>query len=798
METSNANIAHQEQVTDAKLEEYFAQALALHEAEDLRAAEDFYQKVLFAMPDQPNVNYNLGMLKVQQAQSDESLNFFKAALAADETEPKYWVSYVEALMLAGHKKLAVDTLLKGLEVGLHGEEVDALVAQLTVQEQKPAPIPVTIAQYAGMPDMQALTQTQKTAPVAPKPKKQSKTGKTLQHYLENPKIQKALAIQQSGDLKAAKKEWLRLLKYYPKQPVILTCLGAIALEQSHIDDAKQWLTASLDVLPEQATAWSYLSIIHLQQADASAALADADQAIVINPSYAEAHANRGGALKALKRFHEALKSYQQALALQASNSETQFNLALVYVELAQYEEAAALLKDVIATKPSDAVAYHLCAEVHKEMKAYDKALGFFQTAIKLDSNNHEAMFGRGLTYLALRQYEAAHADFAHVVQLKPNYRNAYINIGLALSKLGKHEASLEAYDQALALDDAYAETYNNKGLLLVEMQRFDEALTCYEKAIALDPNFDEVYWNKSHLHLLLGDFRQGWPLYEYRWKSVLKDAKRAIPKPLWLGEQSIAGKTLLVYPEQGLGDFIQFSRYVKTLESLGAQVVLEVPTSLTNLIATMKGHYQVVEQGSVLPAYDYHCPILSLPLALKTQANTIPAETPYLYAGTHQLTQWQSRIDSKQFNVGLVWSGASGHMNDHHRSIPLATFKPLLDVKASFHCLQKEIKASDQAVFEQFNCIHLHGNELTDFSETAALIAQMDLVITVDTSVAHLVGAMNKTCWLLLPYAPDFRWMVNTDTSPWYPSMQLFRQPKPNDWVSVMAEVKQSLVKIKK
>ena len=800
MDATDTNIDDQTPVAEMTLEEYFAQALALHQSEDLKAAEAFYQKVLSALPDQPNVNYNLGLLKVQQDQSKESLEYFKAALDADESEPKYWVSYVEALMLADQKKLAVDTLLKGLELGLHGEDVDALVAQLTVQEQKPAPVPVTIANYAGVPDMQAITQANQPS-LAIEEKQtahKNKNGKTLQHYLDNPKIQKILAVQQSGDLKAANKAWLDLLKYYPKNPVIMTCLGTIALEQARLEDAAKWLTESLDILPEQATAWSYRSIIHLQKEDLKTALADANEAIALNPAYAEAHANRGSVLKALKRFNEALASYQQALDLQPDNPDTQFNLALVYVELGRYEEAAAILKDVIQAKPDYAIAHHLCAEVHKKMYAYEQALGYYQTALKLDQNNHEALFGRGLTFLKLKQYQAAHADFAKVVALQPDYRNAHINLGLVLSKLNQYEASLEAYEDALALDDSYAETYNNKGLLLVEMQRFDEALTCYEKAIELDPSFEEVYWNKSHLHLLLGDFTQGWPLYEYRWKSVLKDGQRVLSKPLWLGEAPIKGKTLLVYPEQGLGDFIQFSRYVNELEALGAQVILEVPSALKSLMHTMEGQYQIVEQDSSLPYYDYHCPILSLPLALKTQADNIPAETPYLYANESELAQWQSKVDATHFNVGLVWSGAIGHQNDHNRSVPLSAFEPLFAVSADFHALQREIRPADQETFDRLACIQNHTDALTDFSETAALITQMDLVITVDTSVAHLAGAMDKPCWLLLPYAPDFRWMVNTDISPWYPSMKLFRQPKPADWTSVMIEVQTALKNVKK
>ncbi len=774
-------------VTEDMLDTLFTQALQRHQQEDWQAAEDFYRKILAVVPEQPNVNYNLGMLKLQCNQADASLQYFKQALSGDQNEPKYWLSYVKALIQANQKTLAVETLMKGLEHGLHGDEVNALVetlAKSTSHTQGNISPGIVVNQAAPVLTVQKNT-------VAEPDSKAS--GKNLQHYLEDPKIQKILALQQSGQTRQAKKQWLKLLKCYPRHPVILTCLGTIALEAGHIDDAVKWLTQSLAILPEQASALSYLSIANLQMQQFDNALRYADKAIQVNPIYMQAHANRGAALQGLKQYDQAIASFHKALTIDPDNPDTLFNLSLVYLDYGKYTEAISTLKQVLKVKPSDATAHYLCGQLHKELKLYKEATPYFDASIKLDVRNEEAYFGRGLAYLALKQFEAAYADFQAATKIKPSYTNAYINMGIALRNLGRFDDALEAYQLALSLNNQNPEILNNKGLLLVDIQRFDEALECYQQAITLAPDFDEVYWNQSHLHLLLGDYKQGWPLYEYRWKSVQQASFRNLSKPLWLGEESIAGKKLFIYPEQGLGDFIQFLRYVTKIEKLGAKVILEVPLSLMALVEEMHLDCVLVKPDQGVQAYDYHCPIMSLPLAFKTELDTIPSPIPYLAASQEKIKQWKARVNQENFNVGLVWSGASGHQHDHLRSIALEKLQPLMTLPATYHALQKEFRETDQPVLKKLDNLKTYHSLLNDFSETAALIAQMDLVIAVDTSVAHLAGAMGKECWLLLPYSPDFRWLLERLDSPWYPTMTLFRQSRFNDWTSVVEGVKEKI-----
>jgi hypothetical protein len=318
------------------------------------------------------------------------------------------------------------------------------------------------------------------------------------------------------------------------------------------------------------------------------------------------------------------------------------------------------------------------------------------------------------------------------------------------------------------------------------------ALLNYDQAIALTPHLTESYWNKSLIKLTLGDYELGWELYEWRWKSSLKEYVREFSEPLWLGETSISGKTLLIYAEQGLGDVIQFCRYTRMVKDLGAKIVLEVPSSLVSLMTTLKDDIIITKRGDPFPAFDLQCPIMSLPLAFKTTVESIPADVPYLFSDPKKTLKKCLGVKTKK-RIGLVCSGAESHKEDTKRSIPLHLFKPLLDLPFEFHLLQKEIRVTDEAFLAENSLIQTHQENLVDFSDTAALIKEMDLVISVDTSVAHLTGALGCPVWILLPWKAEWRWLLDRTDSPWYPSATLFRQPGMGDWDGVIADIYQRL-----
>jgi hypothetical protein len=295
--------------------------------------------------------------------------------------------------------------------------------------------------------------------------------------------------------------------------------------------------------------------------------------------------------------------------------------------------------------------------------------------------------------------------------------------------------------------------------------------------------------------LLSGDFKHGFAEYEWRWESEqLRANKRNFPQPLWRGQESVAGKTVLLHAEQGMGDTIQFCRYAPLLAERGARVILEVQKPLRELLSTLAGVAQVVSAGDPLPDFDMHCPLLSLPLAFETEPAAIPAATPYLSASPQLLKDWERRLGPHDRpRVGLVWSGSTFLKNDRNRSIALSALLPLLDIDATFISLQKDVRAKDAVTLQDRTDIRDVRDELKDFTDTAALVSHLDLVISVDTSVGHLAGALAKPVWMLLPYVPDWRWQLDRDDSPWYPTARLFRQDEARSWQGVVARVHAAL-----
>jgi tetratricopeptide (TPR) repeat protein len=369
-----------------------------------------------------------------------------------------------------------------------------------------------------------------------------------------------------------------------------------------------------------------------------------------------------------------------------------------------------------------------------------------------------------------------------------------INRGNALCALKRFDEALLNINQALALEPRDPVALNNLAIALNEFKRFDEAFTCFEKAISIDPDLAIAHWNESLRWLTLGDFERGLVKYEWRWKLPKWNLRwRGSTIPSWLGNESIEGKRILLYNEQGFGDEIQFCRYVPLLAAQGAKVILEVEGSLTALMSGLAGVSQCIAKGDKLPEFDLHCSVNSLPLAFKTRLETIPSTTPYLPIPA-QASDWEARLGRKDRpRIGLVWSGNPGSGNDRIRSINLRALLPLLDVNATFISLQKDVRPDDEAILSERKDVVDLGPSLKNFADTAAVISQLDLVISVDTSVAHLAGALGKPVWILLPFIPDWRWLLDREDSPWYPTARLFRQDESRAWPSVIERAREAL-----
>lgn len=492
---------------------------------------------------------------------------------------------------------------------------------------------------------------------------------------------------------------------------------------------------------------------------------------------------------------EAERLCREIVLAQPDHFESTHVLAVAQAGLRRYDQALASYDRALRLRPNDPDVLNNRAGLLVAMGRLEEALQCYDRAIGARPDDAQAFSNRGAVLERLERFDAALANYDRAVALRPDFAEALYNRGNVLKELKRTDAALASYDRAIALCPGHADAHNNRGQVLKDLMRYDEALASYDAALAVQPLHVRAHGNAAALRLLTGDLSRGWQHYEWRWeRDVLVAAKRNFPQPQWRGDTAIAGKTILVYAEQGLGDTIQFCRYVPMLTNAGARVVLEVQPPLHELMAASLEGVQIVDKGSSLPTFDLHCPLLSLPLAFGTRLETIPAAEAYLRAPAERLAAWQARLGAAQGpRVGLVWSGNARHERDGERSIALQALLPLMDVGAAFVSLQKEIRAEDRAILQARGDIFHFGDELKDFSDTAALVAQLDLVISVDTSVAHLAAALGKPTWILLTYIPDWRWLLARDDSPWYPTARLFRQDATKAWDGVIARVGDAL-----
>jgi len=371
------------------------------------------------------------------------------------------------------------------------------------------------------------------------------------------------------------------------------------------------------------------------------------------------------------------------------------------------------------------------------------------------------------------------------------------NRGVVLIDLGRYADAVAANDSALAAAPEYANAWLNRGKALAQLRRFDEAIASYYEAIALRKDDANAHFNRALAQLTLGRYAEGFADYEWRWRRTGMAPQKSRGRPLWLGEYPLARKTILLHAEQGLGDTIQFARYAPALAARGAKVVLEVQGELQTLLSRLDGIDAVIARGEQPPPFDVHSPLGSLPLALKTELLTVPAQIPYLTADAVHVTKWSARIGAlSRPRIALTWSGNASHDNDRNRSIAFGRLAPLLSAPASFVSIQREVRDSDAAPLAAEKRVTHIGGELDDFSDTAAVLAQCDLVIAVDTAAAHLAGAMGRPVWVLVPFSPDWRWGLDGETTLWYPTARLFRQTTPGDWDGVIARLAAELADV--
>jgi tetratricopeptide (TPR) repeat protein len=529
------------------------------------------------------------------------------------------------------------------------------------------------------------------------------------------------------------------------------------------------------------------------------ALVSFDAALALQPQHAGTLLSRGAAQYQLGRFEAALQSFDRLLALQPKSADAWYNRGVALLALQRWPEALQGYDRAVALKPTHADAWVNRGMVLQKLHRQEEALASFNRALLLKPRHVEALNNRGIVLQELNRHVDALADFNQAIALRPDNADALNNRGNTLDALDRSQEALVDIERALALRPDFAMAWNNRGVVLRNLIRLEDALQSTDRALALEPENPDAHWNRSLVLLMQGDFRQGWAEYEWRLRvPSLGQMPRPFTQPRWSGAEDLSGRTILVYAEQGLGDTLQFCRYASLLAERGARVILEVQRPLRTLLAGLAGIDVLLGPGDELPAFDFHSPLLSLPLAFATDIDSIPAPRHYLAADPARLPGWKSQLDAHSRGtttrrIGLVWAGNPGLAQDRHRSVPLQSLLALAAPGLQLCSLQKELRPGDRELLDAHPEIPHFGDELNDFADTAALIENLDLVISVDTAVAHLAGALGKPVWILQRHSPDFRWLLGRDDSPWYPSARLFRQPKKGDWDSVIQALAEAL-----
>jgi Flp pilus assembly protein TadD len=492
-------------------------------------------------------------------------------------------------------------------------------------------------------------------------------------------------------------------------------------------------------------------------------------------------------------FLEAVERFRQAVTADPQNLEARYNFAKALRDCGRFDESIAAYRQLLEINPDIAAAWNNLGNLLKLHGPLDAAVEAYRHVLRLDPNDPAAQCNLGAALQELGKFSEALQAYARALALEPQFADAARNMGAALYEMGRVEESIEHFRTALRLRPDFVEAWHGLGTALIDLGEFDEAMAAFDQALSIRPGDPNCTYSRGLILLKQGKLAEGWKAYESRrWVGRVR-CVRDFPQPCWNGAD-LHGRRILVHAEQGLGDTIQFARYIPMVKQRGGYVIAHCLPPLRRLLERQLG-IDEISDGPTLPAFDVHCPMLSLPLVFATTLTSIPGQVPYLLADDQQTKSWRDRLAGSggACKVGLAWAGAPGHKNDRNRSLRLAQFAPLLGIPdVQFVSLQKGDPASQAKQFAGPKLIDWTG-ELSDFADAAALLANLDLLVCVDTAVAHLAGAMGKPVWVLLPFPPDWRWMLGREDSPWYSTMRLFRQEVRGDWSGALKRLEREL-----
>jgi tetratricopeptide (TPR) repeat protein len=611
-------------------------------------------------------------------------------------------------------------------------------------------------------------------------------------------LEEAVRHHDGVRLDEAKQLYQRILAADAAHAKSLHGLGLIARQTGDFEGAIRWIGQAISADPNEAAYHFSLGGVLQGQRRFDDAFAEFKEALALSPNRAETHNAIAAIMQLQGKLQEAKTHYERAVALQPAYAAAFCNLGVVLQNLGDPDGSVACQRKAIALRPDLAEAHNNLGLVLRQQGKLDEARTHYDRAVNLRPNYVEAHCNLAVLLRQQDRLEESLACLLKSLELRPNFAPAFDNLGNTLRDMGRLDESAASHQQALAIAPNYAKAHNNLGVTLRKQGKLSEARASHNRALELEPAVPDFRWNLSLIDLLEGKFEAGWKGYESRHERGVH-RPRSFPKPQWYGEP-LNGARILLHSEQGLGDSLQFLRYVPMVSAAGGTVILDVPASLRRLAAQLPGVHALTTNGQPLPAFDCHAPLMSLPLAFQTSLDSIPTQVPYFTVPEDALRAVEDlEWNDTKLRVGLVWSGNPICTEDRIRSVHLSHFQPFLGIDGcEFFSLQMGAAAS-QLEASELGAMQERITDLRfaikDFADTAALMTHLDLVITADTSVAHLAGAQAKPTWTLIPFSPDWRWLLEREDSPWYPTMRLFRQPKFGDWQSVMDRVHSELAK---
>ena len=760
-------------------------ALDLHRSGRTAEAESVYREIIEQQPDAVDALNFLGALVYQQSRFEEAIACFEAVLNLQPDSPDAYNSL--GIALKGQGKLAAAIAHYQQALSRQPNHVEAS-NNLGNALKEQGDLEGAIAAY-----QQALS---------------------LRPHYPEAHNNLGIALKDQGELDTAIAHYREAILLKPNYAEAHHNLGVALQRQRHLEEAVdcyQQAIAFKTNYPEAHHAWGNTL---QQQGKLAAAIAHYQQAIALKPTYPEAHHGLANVLQQQGKLEEAVVVYREALALRENYPEAHNNLGNALQEQGKLEESIVHYKRALTLRSRFAEAHSNLGSVLKEQRQFDEAIAHFHAALAIRTDYAEVHNNLGNTYQEQGNVEAAIDCYRQALAINPNYAEIRSNLGNLLQQEGAFDEAFEHFEAAIAAQPDYAGAYNNLGIARRNYGDIDAAFAAYEHALAINPEFVEAQWNKALTQLLIGDLAQGFAGYEWRhqWSKFREqNPARSFPQPRWDGTP-LNGKTILLYTEQGMGDTIQFIRYAPLVAQHGGRVIVECQPLLINLLQGVAGIQQLIPYGTPLPAFDVHAPLMSLPHLFGTTLETIPANLPYLQLPTAPLSPSphpsslsphpsaliphpSALSPLPSLNIGIVWQGNPQNPYNRTRACPLERLLALAALPdVTLYSLQKEPSVADQQQLQAHPNVQDLRAHLHDFVDTAAIIHQLDLVIAVDTAIAHLAGALGKPVWLLLPFAPDWRWLQQRDDSPWYPTMRLFRQPAYGDWSSVLEAVKEALL----